>query len=235
MVEAARESGNSRFVGLKVFACFVMLMLALSVLPRTSALTTGSVMYTFGNALDDGDSISEYTLFYTIPAVLQTAVPTNITLYLYITELTGWKYWVNNMYLVVTAQVPGEPSSVFSQKVENNITTYQGYRWGPFNVTVDLSNSQVGLKPGQSTPISFFGDLTANEQWTDPYYYTSVPVEASMQLGANHTLEAPTAASSAPVSHHDATAIAIGAVLVAGLTLAVLATTRKKPKAPAQV
>lgn len=233
MVSAVMESRRSTWVGLKIFACFVMVMLVMSVFSRTSALTTGSVMYTFGNALDDGDSISEYTLFYTIPQVLQTGVPTNITMYLYITELTGWKYWVNNMELVVTAQVPGESSAVMTQKVENNITTYQGYRWGPFNFTVDLSNSQVGLTAGQSTPISFYGDLTANEQWTDPYYYTAVPVEASMQLGASDTLEAP-AASTGPVSHHDATAIAIGAVLVAGLTLAVLATTRKKPPAPTQ-
>ena len=226
-------SGKSSWMVIKLFACFVMFMLAMAVVPRTAGLTTGSVMYTFGNALDDGDSISEYTLFYKIPPVLQTGVPTNITMYLYITELTGWKYYVNNMYLIITAQVPGEQSAVFTQKVENNITSYQGYRWGPFNVTFDVTNSQAGLSPGQGKPISFYADLTAAEQWIDPYYYVLTPVEASMPLAGNYTLQAPAAPSSAPVSHHDATAIAIGAVLVAGLTIAVLATTRKKPPSAA--
>jgi len=217
---------TSQKVPLKVFACFILALLVLGTIPRALA-DTGDVTYTFGNALDDGGSISQYTLYYTIPPVIQAGVPTIVSLYLYISEMTGWKVYDYGMSLTLGINTPTESNTVFSQKVWDNSTTYAGYRWGPFNMTIDLSNSQVGLSPGQSTTLNYFGYFTAIEQWNDPRAPYLTPVGSSLQLPGNFTIQASTSSSSPPVSHQTATTIAVGAVIVAALTIVALATRKK--------
>lgn len=209
---------------LKVFACVVFALIVLGTIPRALA-NTGDVAYTFGNALDDGGSISQYTLYYDIPSVIQAGVPTNVSLYLYITQLTGWKVYDYGLSLTLNINTPTESNTVFSQKVWDNSTTYQGYRWGPFNMTINLSNSQVGLSSGQSTTLNYFGYFTATEQWNDPRAPYVVPVGASLQLPGNFTIQSPTSAP--PVSHQTATTFAVGAVIVAALTIVALVTRRR--------
>jgi hypothetical protein len=214
---------------LRVIACAIFAMIVVGSIPHALA-DTGDVAYTFGNALNDGGSISTYTLYYDIPHVIQAGVPTNITLYIYITQMTGWKVFDYGMSLTLTINTPTQPNTVLSQKVTTNVTTFAGYRWGPFNMTIDLTNSQVGLSPGQSTNLEFYGYFTATEQWNDPRAPYLTSVGTSMQLPGNFTIQASTPAP--PVSHQTATTFAVGAVIVAVLTLVALATRKRGPKAP---
>jgi hypothetical protein len=213
---------------LKFFACIILTLIVLGAIPRALA-DTGDVAYIFGNSLDDGGSISQYTLYYTIPSVIQAGVPTNVSLYLYITEMTGWKVYDYGMSLTLSINTPTESKTVFSQKVWDNSTTYQGYRWGPFNMTVELSNSQIGLSPGQSTTLNYFGYFTAIEQWNDPHAPYLTPVGEPLQLPGNFTVQASTSATPVPVSHQTATTIAVGAVIIAALTIVALATRKRGP------
>jgi len=222
--QATRYNKASLKTPLKVCACIVFALIVVGLIPRAFA-NTGDVAYTFGNALDDGGSISQYTLYYEIPPVIQAGVPTNITLYLYITQMTGWKVYDYGMSLTLNINTPTEPNTVLSQKLWNNQTTYAGYRWGPFNMTVELSNSQVGLSPGQSTTLNYFGYFTATEQWNDPRAPYVTPVGASLELPGNFTIQASTSAP--PVSHQTATTFAVGAVIVAALTVVALVTRKR--------
>ena len=228
MGQTKSYANTSLKMPLKIFACFILALLVLGTIPRALA-NTGEVAYIFGNSLDDGGSISQYTLYYTIPSVIQAGVPTTVSLYLYITEMTGWKVYDYGMSLTLSINTPTEPNAVYSQKVWDNSTTYAGYRWGPFNMTIDLSNSQVGLTPGQTTTLSYFGYFTAIEQWNDPRAPYLTPVGEPLQLPGNFTIQASASAPPAPVSHQTATTIAVGAVIVAALTIVALATRKKGP------
>lgn len=114
---------------LRVVATFLVALILLGSLPAVRA-DTGSIVFTYGNPLDDGDSISIYTLFYNIPHTIQAGVQTNMSFYLYITGLTGWIVHDTSLSLTITANTANEPNTVYSQKVTNNQTLYQGYRWG---------------------------------------------------------------------------------------------------------
>src|ERR1700733_6268320 len=147
-------------------ACFLVALVVFgTAAPRAFALT-GSVLYTFGSATSENES--QYTLYYTIPPVIQAGVATNVTFFVYITTLSGWKVQSQDQILQLTINTATE--SVRIPQTKNSLTLYQGAGWGPFNVTLDLNDSELGLTPGQVIKASVFGDLVAYEQYDDPAY-----------------------------------------------------------------
>jgi len=219
-------SMNRRSPYVKVLATLLLALILLGSTPAVRA-NTGTVVFTYGSPLDDGDSISTYTLYYNVPPTFQAGVPTNMSFYIYITGLTGWIVHDTSISLEVTANTPNEPNTVFSQKFWDNQTLFQGYRWGPFNMTVDLSPSQVGLSPGQSATLSFFGSFVADEQWNDPRAPYLLPTGSTMAIPGNYTITAPTSTSAPSSSQRTLTTLGVGLGVIAVLTVVALATRKR--------
>jgi hypothetical protein len=205
---------------LKILVCILIGLFALGAAPKALA-NSGSVVYTFGTTLTS--NVSTYTLYYSVPAVIQDGVKTNITIFIYETVLSGWKIHTNNMILTMKINTPS--ATVETQKFENNVTTYEGARWGPFNMTVDLNDSQVGLSHGQVTNATLYGDLVAYEQYNDPQFPVLVDSGATLKL-TDFTIAA-TPASPGLAGNRLFTSIAVGTVVVVALAGAALVTRRR--------
>lgn len=202
--------------GRRSLACIALCLILLSTIPRALA-DTGSAGYTFGTPFTSNES--KYTIYFSVPPIIQVGVKTNLTFYLYMNEMTGWKAWCNNQilqFLVNTATI-----QVKLPRLTNNQTTYAGARWGPFNMTVDFNATQFGLSPGQSTNATLFADLVVYEQYNDPTFPYLVPSGSTVQLTQFQiTTTSPSAPSSG--ANHLLTSAAVGAAVVlvlAGLSL----------------
>lgn len=139
---------------------------------------SGSVVYTFGSHLSTNES--KYALYYSVPPVILTGVKTNITFFIYFTELSGWKISSERQILQITINTPTK--TVTTQKIENDAFIYQGARWGPFNMTFDLNDSQTGLSPGQATNATVYANLVVYERYDDPTFPFLVDDGATLKL-----------------------------------------------------
>jgi hypothetical protein len=150
---------------LKIFVCILIGLMLFGSAPKAVG-GSGSVVYAFGSALSENQS--NYTLFYSVPPVIQAGVKTNITFFVYLTELSGWKTQSQRQVLQVIINTPTK--SVTTQQTQNSVALYQGARWGPFNVTLDVNDSQAGLSPGQATSATVFANLVVYEQYDNPNF-----------------------------------------------------------------
>ncbi len=220
-----RTPGKTR---LKVLASIVIAMMILGSTPRVVA-EPGSVVYTFGSTASQNQS--NYTLYYSIPPVIQAGVKTNMTFFLYVTGLSGWKIQSQRRILQVIINTPSK--QVTTQKVQNDVILYQGARWGPFNVTLDVNDSQSGLSPGQVANATVFANLVVYEQYDNPAYPFLVDSGATLQLTSVQI--AATTGSSAPGGDRLVASLAVGAAVVVILSGLALATRkRERPGTGAQ-
>jgi hypothetical protein len=188
-----KSKRNSTSIQITALACLLIVLIGFGAAPRAFALS-GSVLYTFGASSSENES--QYTLYYTIPPVIHVGVPTNMSFFVYVTMLSGWKIQSQDQILQLIINTAAK--SVTIPQTENSVILYQGARWGPFNVTIDLNNSEFDLSPGQVTQASVFADLTAYEQYDDPAYPFLVDSGATMPL-TNVTLTAAPDSSSASI------------------------------------
>lgn len=154
--------------GLGTLAAIVVLWLVVASPPSKAvtqqATVSGATVYSFGSTT--ASDLSNYTVYYTMPQVIQTGVKTNMTFFVYVTVLSGWKIQSETQILTVIINTP--TTQVVTEKAQNNVTLYQGGRWGPFNMTFDISPSQSGLAPGAVINATVFGNLVVYEALDDP-------------------------------------------------------------------
>jgi hypothetical protein len=183
--------------------------------------TSGSTLYTFGSTVSQDES--NYTLYYSMPQVIHAGVRTNMTFYVYITLLSGWKIQSQTQILQLIINTPGK--QVTTLQAQNNVTLYQGGRWGPFNMTVDLNDSQAGLSAGQVTNATVFGNLVVYEASDDP----AAPFvqDSGTTLKLNTVQIAATPGGSGPSDDRLFGSLAVGAAVIAVLA-AIAVATRKK-------
>jgi hypothetical protein len=209
----------------KVGVCVLIGLLVFGFLPKATADSGGPIVYTFGDHIDTNESM--YSLYYATPAVIQAGVKTNLTFYIYITELSGWK--INNQRQILTININTPAATVTTLKVNRTGFTYQGSRWGPFNMTVDITPAQAGLSPGQTTNATLYANLVVYEQYNDPKFPILAPDGKTLQVTNQLQISdpAPSTALSALTGNHLLTSIAIGAVVVIAL-IGVTLLTRKR-------
>jgi hypothetical protein len=193
--------------------------------PKAIADSGGPIVYIFGDHIDNNESM--YSLYYTAPAVIQTGVKTNLTFYIYITELSGWK--IENQRQILTININTPSATVFTQKMNRTGFAYEGSRWGPFNMTVDITASQSGLSPGQTTNATLYANLIVNEQYNDPKFPALVPDGKTLQVTNQLQIAAPAGGSalSSITGNHLLTSIAVGAAVVIALA-GITVVTRKR-------
>jgi hypothetical protein len=183
---------------------------------------SGSTLYTFGSTVSEDES--NYTLYYSMPQVIHAGVKTNMTFYVYLTLLSGWKIQSQTQILQIIINTPSK--QVITQQTQNDVTLYQGGRWGPFNITLDLNDSQAGLSAGQVSNATVFASLVVYEALDDPdapFVHDSgatLPL-ASVQIAA-------TPGSSEASAGRLFASLAVGAAVVAVLAGVAVATRRKR-------
>lgn len=204
----------------RILICMLLGLLGLGLVPKALGDSGGVVIYTFGSPLSTNES--KYSLYYTIPPVIQTGVKTNFTFYIYLTELSGWKINSQKQYLTITINTP--TATVATEKVNNSVFLYQGGRWGPLNVTFDLTDSQVGLSPGKSTNATAYANLVVYEQYDDPRFPFLVDDGATLKL-TDFKISS-TQASSGVASNRLLVSFAVGTAVVVVLAGVVLVSRR---------
>lgn len=213
------EAQAKVLVGL-VLAGLLLAATASRALGQTGTVS-GSTLYTFGSRASENES--DYTLYYSIPQVIHTGVKTNMTFYIYVTLLSGWKIQSQTQILQIIIDTPSK--QVTTQQARNNVTLYQGGRWGPFNMTLDLNDSQAGLSAGQVTSATVFANLVVYEAYDDPaspFVHddgTTLKLTA-VQIGSQSD-------SSGPSNGRLFASLAIGAAVIAVLAGVGVATRRK--------
>jgi hypothetical protein len=182
---------------------------------------SGSTLYAFGSTLSQNES--NYTLYYSMPQVIHAGVKTNMTFYVYLTLLSGWKIQSQTQILQIIINTPSK--HVTTQQTQNNVTLYQGGRWGPFNMTLDLNDSEAGLSPGQVTNATVFANLVVYEAYDDP----GAPFvhDSGMTLKLNTVQIAATPGGSGPPDNRLLASLAVGAAVIAALAGVGVATRKK--------
>jgi len=206
-------------VGL-VLAGLVLAATASRALGQTGTVS-GSTLYTFGSAVSENES--NYTLYYFMPQVIHAGVETNMTFYIYLTLLSGWKIQSQTQILQIIINTPTK--QVTTQQAQNNVTLYQGGRWGPFNMTLDLNDSQAGLSAGQVTNATVFANLVVYEAYDDPaapfVHDDGMTLKlTTVQIAAQHD-------NSGPSNGRLFASLAVGAAVIAVLGGVGVATRRR--------
>ncbi len=210
---------GSTSMHLKIAACILIGLMVLGSIPKVVG-ESGSVVYSFGSTLSDNQS--NYTLYYSIPPTIQAGVKTNMTFFIYISLLSGWKIQSERQILQVIINTPTK--QVTTQEVQNNVILYQGARWGPFNMTFDLNDSQIGLAPGQVTNATIFANLVVYEQYDNPAYPFLLDDGGTLKL--TDVQIAATPGVSGPSGTRVFVSLAVGAAVIATLAGVALVTRR---------
>lgn len=205
---------------LKVFVCVLIGLIVLGSAPSAIG-EAGSVVYTFGSAFSDNES--KYTLYFSVPPVIQVGVKTNFTFYVYLTELSGWK--IQSQRQIFQMTINTATATIVTEKATNNVTLYQGGRWGPFNMTVLLTDSQAGLPPGGVENATVFANLVVYEQYDNPQ--TPYLVDDGTTLKVTDVKLAATPGSPSFTGDRLLVSIAIGTTVVVAAGGLALATRRK--------
>jgi hypothetical protein len=198
----------------KVLVCVLAALLLMGTASRVFGVTgdySGNVAYVFGSAVSEDQS--NYTLYYVAPSVIQAGVTTNMTFFVYVTELSGWKIQSQTQILEIIINTP--KTQVVTEKAQNSVTLYQGGRWGPFNMTFDLNDSQIGIHPGQSTNATIYAELVVYEAYDNPASPFVSDSGSTLKLTDIQIYSAPSAQGLA--SDRLVVSLAVGGAVVAAL------------------
>lgn len=227
MRQARRRDATQGGYG-RGYSALILSLLAFSILPARAVAqtgsTSGSTLFTFGSRLSNDES--NYTLFYSVPRVIHAGVETNMTFYVYLTLLSGWKIQSQEQVLQIIINTPTRQVAV--QKESSNVTLYQGGRWGPFNMTFDLNDSQAALSPGQVVDSTVFADLLVYEAYDNPISPFVHDSSATLELTASQIVASGSSSSSAGRIF---ASLAVGLAVVGVLAVASLETRKKSTNA----
>lgn len=201
----------------------VIILAAAACAPGASGQTgvrTGSVLFAFGSKLSDNES--NYTLHYSVPDVIQAGAAFNMTFYVYVTVLSGWKIQSQTQDMQIVINTPTK--QVTTQESKNEVTLFQGGRWGPFNMTFELNDAQAGISPGQRVNATIFADLTVYEAYDNPAAPFVQDAGATQELA---TVQIQGTPSQGPSQGRLLASIAIGAAVMSVLAAGVLAVQRR--------
>jgi hypothetical protein len=215
---------GSKATRVRVLVCVFMVLVVLGTATRAFGQISdysGNVVYVFGSSVSENES--NYTLYYTTPSVIQAGVSTNMTFFLYVTELSGWKIQSQTQIMEITINTP--TTQVVTEKAENAQTLYQGGRWGPFNMTFDLNDSQIGIPPGHATNATIYADLIVYEAYDNPA--SPFVSDSGTTLKLVEVQMDSTPAGQSPSSERLLASLGVGGAVVAAL-VGVAVVTRKK-------
>jgi hypothetical protein len=206
----------------RVVSCVLVGLIIFGWAPKAIGDSGGPVVFTFGDHIDNNESM--YSLYYTVPSVIQTGVKENFTFYIYFTELSGWKTDSERQILTMSINTP--TATITTQTINSTQFLYQGARWGPFNMTIVLSASQVGLSPGGVSNATVYANLIVYERYNDPKFPVLAPDGKTLQV--TNVLIAVPGGTAGLSGSRLLTSISVGAAVAAVLAGVALVTRKRR-------
>lgn len=187
--------------------------------------SSGSVVYSFGSTISE--NLSNYTLYYSVPSEIQAGVKTNMSFFVYVTVLSGWK--IESQEQILEVIIDTATKQVTTQQTKNDVTLFQGGRWGPFNMSFDLDDTQTGLPPGRTVNATVFADLVVYEAYDNPLYPFVQDSGATLRLTNTQVASTPTGSS--PAASRILISLGVGVTVVAALAgVAILGDRKRGPQ-----
>ncbi len=210
---------------------FIFLLTDASVLAAPSTMA-GSTQMSSSTASGGVDS---YTVDYSFPSTVQTGSNLTVTVTLLVSKLSGFGEYISNYAIQVMVYV--DFAHVLRGTLGSNMSLqgspylYPGARWGPYNVTIPVTESNTGLAPGHSAEANLTIALQ-NEVFDGGDINTYFP-EGSQGAAGQLTIQAGGGDQNRPASQNYLSYLLLGAGGV--LVLLLVATRSKSPstKAPA--
>jgi hypothetical protein len=129
----------------------VVLLVPLQGVNAAGQIASGTIQ--LSNTLAYGNTA--YSVAYSYPSIAQVGTNLTVRVSLHVVALTGLVEYVNQYRLHVSAAVGTQ--NVLTGDVasdQNSSHLYPGSTWGPFNVTIPLTESNTGLVRGQSANVT---------------------------------------------------------------------------------
>lgn len=123
---------------------------------------------------------SVYTIDYSYPSTIQVGQQFNVTLTLFVTNLTGLKLYLDNYSFSVNLLSPSG-SFIGSAGIKTGVSRalYPGGHWGPVNVSVPIRPSAVGIGPGGSESANITVGTITSVFYDFPLYYDMLDTGSS--------------------------------------------------------
>jgi hypothetical protein len=116
--------------------------------------------------------LSEYTIQYQYPSVVDLGQNLNLTVTVFVNQLTELKLYVFDWGIVSTISTPNGAPVTQKITVSNvNDYLYTGSHWGPTTVTIPINSSNFSPAAGQSFVASISLEWIADVQYDKPYSY----------------------------------------------------------------
>lgn len=159
-----------------VASAFALVLLGSTTAAAFTPLSAGSVHLSTTASYGGG----AYTVEYDVPA--SAAVGTNLTIPVKLTvnDLTGMNSYILRYFILVTVYI--DLTHVLTGKVGEPTgaqALYAGGHWGPYNVTIPLTENNTGIPPGKAINATVAVALQ-DQMWVAYPYDYNFP-EASQQ------------------------------------------------------
>lgn len=160
---------------------------------------------------------AEMTVSYNASSTATVGSNLTVTAQVTVGNFSGSELYVRDYVLVVTLFCDDRSSNVTAgSQVPTQRFLYPGARWGPFNVTVPVTESDTGLRQGEDANASLTLSLIADIAYSSPGYGISGYTPVSGGGSAWVVVSDPAGASSSPVPTPALSVPVIPSALVGG-------------------
>jgi hypothetical protein len=128
-----------------LFAALAVLVLTSLGSSAHAEETSGTVQ--LGNSLKYGDT--SYSVDYTFPAAAQVGTNLTIDVTLHVDSLTGLLQYISAYVLSAKVFVGNQQINGSVSLTQDKNFLYPGQTWGPYNITIPLSENDTGLAKGE--------------------------------------------------------------------------------------
>jgi hypothetical protein len=151
----------------------VILVSTLTTATRQSDASASSVQNVSGNfnlMFSNYAGVSEYTIDYRYPATVNVGQTFNVTIVVYVDELTELKLYLYDWGVVSTLNSPAGPP-ISGQIAVNKAYDYlyAGSHWGPVNISIPITPDNFSISAGKNYISSVALEWIADVQYDKPY------------------------------------------------------------------
>ncbi len=214
-------------------ALFVLVLLVGSSANAARAASPLGSQVTLTNVDPNGQGVSTFSVYYSLPQQASVGSPLVVPVYLYVDNLTKLMVFLFDYSVQISVslnngkQISGQAGVNSTEAADNlgALQLHEGESWGPTNVTIPLTPSNTGLAQGQEALGTATLTVNADVWFNEPINFYR-PQANQTSIGnvvfANGTPSGP------QPNYLGFVLVGLGAVIVAATVI----TRRKKPSSP---
>ena len=214
-------------------ALFVLVLLVGSSAAGARAASSLANQVTLTNVDPNGQGVSTFSVYYSLPQQAQVGSSLKVPVYLYVDNLTKLMSFLLDYSVQVTVslnngKVVSGQAGVNSTNAADNFGALQlhaGESWGPTNITIPLTPENTGLSQGQEAVGNATLRVDADVWFNEPINFYRPEVN---QTGVGNVVFA-NGTPSGPIPNYAGIAlVGLGAVIVAATVI----TRPRRPSSP---